>query len=50
MEEESSNFDHFLIKETNKENVFFDILSSNEENSQWALNWIDKVNRLSQIF
>ena len=32
MEEESFNFDHFLIKETNKENVFFDILSSNEDN------------------
>lgn len=26
-----------------------DILDANEENSQWAINWIDKVNRLSQV-
>lgn len=27
-----------------------DILDANEENTQWAINWIDKVNRLSQVF
>ena len=26
------------------------IVEADLENTQWALNWIDKVNRLSQVF